>query len=91
MVEMDIELKDEFKGSTLRTISWPMPQEDCLEIEKQAQELVDAKLVEPFPVGTFPQHCSPTFLVDKKESKTRRMVGNYIKLNSMTKPQTLKK
>ena len=86
LVEMDIELKEEFKGKTLRQKCWPMPQEDSQEIEKQVQELIEAKLVEPFPVGTFPQHCSPTFLVDKKESKTRRMVGQYVKLNSMTKP-----
>jgi hypothetical protein len=84
--EMDIELKEEFKGKTLRQKCWPMPQEDSQEIEKQVQELIEAKLVEPFPVGTFPQHCSPTFLVDKKESKTRRMVGQHVKLNSMTKP-----
>ena len=83
---MDIELKEEFKGKTLRQKCWPMPQEDSQEIEKQVQELIEAKLVEPFPVGTFPQHCSPTFLVDKKESKTKRMVGQYVKLNSMTKP-----
>ena len=86
LVEMDIELKEEFKGRTLRQKCWPMPQEDALEIEKQVQELVDANLVEPFPIGTFPKHCSPTFLVDKKESKTRRMVGQYMKLNKMTKP-----
>jgi len=63
-----------------------MPQQDAQEIEQQVQELVDANLVEPFPVGTCPKHCSPTFLVDKKDSKTRRMVGKYMKLNMMTKP-----
>lgn len=83
---MDLELKDEYKGHTLRQKCWPMPKEDALEIEKQVQELVDAGLVEPFPVGEFPKHCSPTFLVDKKESKTRRMVGQYAKLNKRTKP-----
>ena len=75
LAEMDIELKEEFKGKTLRQKCWPMPVADVEEIEKQVQELVESGLVEPFPVGTFPQHCSPTFLVDKKESKTRRMVG----------------
>ena len=83
---MDLELKDEFKHKTLRQKCWPMPKEDCLEIEKQVNELVEAGLVEPFPIGKFPQHCSPTFLVDKKESKTRRMVGQYAKLNKHTKP-----
>ena len=83
---MDLELKEEFKGQTLRQKCWPMPLEDCAEIEKQVQELVDAGLIEPFSVGEFPKHCSPTFLVDKKESKTRRMVGQYAKLNQRTKP-----
>ena len=83
---MDLELKEEFRGQTLRQKCWPMPKEDALEIEKQVQELVDAGLVEPFPVGEFPKHCSPTFLVDKRESKTRRMVGQYVKLNKRTKP-----
>ena len=83
---MDLELKEEFKGHTLRQKCWPMPLEDSKEIEKQVQELVDAGLVEPFPVGEFPKHCSPTFLVDKKESKTRRIVGQYAKFNQRTKP-----
>ena len=86
LVEMDIEIKEEHTGKTLRQKCWPMPKEDAEEIEKQVQELVEAKLVESFPPGTFPKHCSPTFLVDKKESKTRRMVGQYMKLNKMTKP-----
>ena len=83
---MDLELKDEYKGHTLRQKCWPMPQQDCKEIEKQVEELVNAGLVKPFPVGEFPKHCSPTFLVDKKESKTRRMVGQYVKLIKMTRP-----
>ena len=43
-----------------------MPDEDAKEIEKQVQELVDAGLVEPFPKGKVPTHCTPTFLVAKK-------------------------
>ena len=66
LVEMDIELRDEFKGKTLRNKFWAMPQEDFLEIEKQVQELVNAKLVQPFREGSFPKHCSTTFLFDKK-------------------------
>ena len=82
---MDLELKEEFKGRTLRQKCWPMSKEDADEIEKQVNELVEAGMVEPFPVGSFPQHCSPTFLVDKKESKTKRMVGQYAKLNKKCK------
>ena len=85
LVEMDIELKDEFKTLPLRTKCWPMPPQDCAEIEAQVDELVNAGLLEPFPPGEFPKYCSPTFLVDKKESKTRRMVGKYVKLNKRSK------
>jgi len=63
-----------------------MPEQDAQEIEKQVQELVDAKLVEPYAPGTYPKFCTPTFLVNKKDSKVRRMVGNYVKLNQRTKP-----
>ena len=76
LVEMDIELKDEHKGKTLRQKYWPMPQEDAEEIEKQVQELVNAGLVEAFPLGTFPKHCFTTFLVDKKESKPGEWLEN---------------
>ena len=83
---MDLELKDEWKDAPLRGECWTMSTQDCAEIEAQVDELVQAGLVEPFPPGTFPKYCSPTFLVDKKESKTRRMVGQYVKLNRRTKP-----
>ena len=63
-----------------------MPQNDVEEIKKQVDELVEAKLVAPYPVGKYPKYCSATFLVDKKESQTRRMVGQYVKLNKMTRP-----
>ena len=86
MAELDLEIKYEFQGKALRQKFRPMPEADMLEIEKQVQELVDAGLVEPFPVGSFRKHCSPTFLVEKKERKTRRIVGQYVKLNKMTKP-----
>ena len=83
---MHLELKEEWKTAPLRGKCWPMPQNDAQEIEKQVDELIKAGLVEPFPVGTFPKFCTPTFLVDKKESKTRRMVGQYAKLNQRTTP-----
>ena len=63
-----------------------MPQNDAQEIEKQVDELIKAGLVEPFPDGTFPKFCTPAFLVDEKESKTRRMVGQSAKLNQRTTP-----
>ena len=86
LAELDLEIKDEFQRKAIRQKGWPVPEADVLEIENQVQELVDAGLIEPFPVGSFPKHCPPTFLVEKKETKTRRMVGHYVKLNKMTKP-----
>ena len=85
LVVMDIELKHEFKHLPLRSKCLPMPPQDCAEIEAQVDELVNAGLLEPFPPGEFPKYCSPTFLVDKKDSKTRRMVGKYVKLNKRSK------
>ena len=63
-----------------------MPPQDCAEIEAQVDELVQAGLLEPFPPGEFPKYCTPTFLVDKKDSTTRRMVGQYSKFNKRCKP-----
>ena len=63
-----------------------MPEKDVQEIDRQVQELIDSQLVEVYPPGTYPKYCTPTFLVDKKDSKVRRMVGNYVKLNQRTKP-----
>jgi len=86
LVTMDIELREEWKNTPLRGKCWVMPEKDVLEIDRQVQELIDSGLVEAYPPGTYPKHCTPTFLVDKKESKVRRMVGNYVKLNQRCKP-----
>ena len=83
---MDVELKEEFRHQPLRAKCWPMPPQDCAEIEAQVDELVQAGLLEPFPPGEYPKYCTPTFLVDKKDSKTRRMVGQYSRLNKRCKP-----
>ena len=86
LVVMDVELKDEFKHLPLRSKCWPMPPQECAEIEAQVDELVASGLLEPFPPGESPKYCTPTFLVEKKDSKTKRMVGQYAKLNKRTKP-----
>jgi len=62
-----------------------MPLADQQELELQAEELLKAGLAEAFPLGQIPHFCSPTFLVDKKESKTRRMVIQFRKLISRTR------
>ena len=63
-----------------------MPEKDVQEIDQQVDELLKANLVEMYPPGEYPKFCSPTFLVEKKGSQVRRMVGNYVKLNQRTKP-----
>ena len=85
LVQMDIQLKEEWVGKPLRQKCWPLPVVDQNEIEQQAEELLKAGLIEAFPPGEIPLVCSPTFLVDKKESKTRRMVIQFRKLNSRSK------
>ena len=73
-------------GKPLRQKCWPMPKVEQDEMELQAEELVKAGLAEPFPPGEYPQACSPTFLVPKKDSKVNRMVIQYRKLNARCKP-----
>ena len=85
LVQMDIQLKEEWIGKPLRQRCWPMAVNDQNEIEQQANELLKAGLIESFPPGEIPLVCSPTFLVDKKDSKTRRMVIQFRKLNSRSK------
>ena len=63
-----------------------MSKADCEEIDKQVGELLDAGLVREIPHGQYPKYCSATFLVEKKESRSKRMVGNYVQLNKRTKP-----
>ena len=86
LVQMDLILKPEWEGKALRQKCWPLPKADQEELELQAEELVKAGLAEAYPPGKFPEVCSPTFLVDKKDSKTRRMVIQFKKLNARCKP-----
>jgi hypothetical protein len=53
--------------------------------KKQVMEIVESGLMEAYPKGKIPTHCSPTFLVEKKESRSKRMVGQYKKVNEVTK------
>ena len=86
LVLIDIELKEEWEGNPLRQRCGPMSINEQQEINLQAEELLKAGLAEVFPPGEIPHVCSPTFLVDKKDSKTKRMVIQYRKLNARTKP-----
>ena len=62
-----------------------MSDEDARKIEKQVEELLRAKLVEEYKGQEYPRFCSPTFLVPKVPN-TKRMVGDYRKLNQRTLP-----
>ena len=62
-----------------------MIQKTCAEIETQVDELLQSGLVELFPPGEYPTYSSSIFLVAKKESKTRRTLGQYVKLYKRTK------
>ena len=92
---MDFKLHPEWQGIQLLGTYWPMPKPDMDEIEKQTEELCKADLAEEFVGDEFPKFCSPTFLVDKdknkseKVSKTRRMVGDYRKLNQRIVPHAV--
>ena len=86
LVQMDLILKQEWEGKDLRQKCWPMPKVDQEELELQGEELVKAGLAEAYAPGKFPEVCSPTFPVDKKESKTHRMVSQSKKLNARCKP-----
>ena len=69
LVVMDVELKDEYKHLPLRSKCWPMPPQECAEIEAQVDELVASGILEPFPPGEFPKYCTPTFWLRKKTQK----------------------
>ena len=64
---MDLELKPEFQGATLRGRCFPMSSVDKEEIERQVQELVQAGLVEEYTGTEYPQFCSPTYLRENKK------------------------
>jgi len=89
---MDLQLRPEWEGIPLRGKCFPMSRDDCEEIQRQVDELVEAGLVEEYQGQEFPKYCSPTFLVEKDKGKatkistTKRMVGDYRKLNQRTIP-----
>ena len=56
----------------------------CLEIERELQECIDARLVEAYKKGDYPHHCSPCFLVAEREWIALRLVVDYRKCNKQT-------
>ena len=84
MVQMDLKLKPEFEKTRVRRRSYPAPQEQVEEIERQIQECIDAGLVEEYKKSDYPHHCSPCFLVAKPGSTALRLVVDYGEVNKKT-------
>ena len=84
LVQMDLKLKPEFEKTRVRRHSYPAPQEQVEEIERQIQECIDASLVEEYKKGDYPHHCSPCFLVAKPGLTALRLVVDYGEVNKKT-------
>ena len=81
LVQMDLKRKPEFEKTRVRRRSYPAPQEQVEEIERQIQECIDAALVEENKKGDYPHHCSPCFLVAKPGWTALRLVVDYGEVN----------
>ena len=81
---MDLKLKPEFQKTRVRRHPYPAPQEQVEEIERQIQECTDAGLVEEYKKADYPHHCSPCFLVAKREWTALRLVVDYGEVNKKT-------
>ena len=84
LVQMDPKLKPEFEGSGVRRRSYPAPQHQIDEIERQIQECIDAGLVKEYKHEEYPRHCSPCFLVAKPGSTAMRLVVEYGEVHKKT-------
>jgi len=58
----------------------------CIGNRKASGKVSCLKLVEPYPPEGYPKYRTPTFLVAKRDSTRKRMVGNFVKLNKRIKP-----
>ena len=84
LVPMPLKVKPEFEKTRVRRHSYPAPQEQDEEIERQIRECIDAGLVEEYKKGDYPHHCSPCFLVAKPRSTALRLVVDYGEVNKKT-------
>ena len=86
LVQMDLKQEPEFEQTRVRRLSYPAPQEQVEEIEREIQECINAGLVEEYKKGDYLHHCSPCFLVAKQGSTALQLVIDYGEVNK--KPQT---
>ena len=85
LIQMDLEVTDEHKNSTLRSRPIPLNEEDEKETMRQIYECCDAKLMSRYEGKEFPKHCSPCFLVAQLGSSAKRLVVYHAKLNERLK------
>ena len=84
LFQMDLKLKPEFKKTRVRRRSYPTPQEQVEEIQRQIQQCIDAGLMEEYKKGDYPHHCSPCFLVAKPGSTALPLVVDYVEVNKQS-------
>ena len=61
LVQMDVQLREEWVGKPLRQKCWPMPLPDQQKIEQQAGEFLRVGLIEVSPRGNTPVLLSNVF------------------------------
>ena len=83
--QMDLEVTDEHKNSTLRSRPIPLNEEDEKKTMRQIYECCDAKLMSRYEGKEFSKHCSPCFLVANPGSSAKRLVVHCAKLNETKK------
>ena len=88
LVQMDLKLKPHFEKTRVRRRSYPAPQEQVEENERQIQECIDAGLVEEYEKADYPHHCSPCFLVAKPGSIALQLVVDYGEVNKKAQNQS---
>ena len=84
LVQMDLKLKPKFERTRVRRHSYPAPEEQVQEIERQIEECIDAGVVEEYKKGYYLHNCSPCFLVAKPRLTALRLVVDYGEVNKKT-------
>jgi len=86
-VTVGIQLKEEFENTPLERQMLALAGRRCIGNREASGRVNCSKFGGTLSSGKLPQILHPTFLVAKKDSTTKRMVGNYVKPNKRAKPQ----
>ena len=84
LVTMDLKLKPEWEGVPLKCKPYPLSASDQKQQDEQIEELLAKGLIEEYLGTEFPQYCSPTFMIPKKNSEVKRLTVDYKRLNART-------